>query len=42
VDLELTPSQPPEVEEAIAEVLSNGESPPDPWWQLGIDEALGT
>jgi hypothetical protein len=43
VDVELIPVQAPEVEAAIAGVLtSDGLAPPDPWWQAGIDDALET
>jgi hypothetical protein len=43
VDVELIPSQAPEIEAAIAAVVAAGEPPaPDPWWQAGIDEALET
>jgi hypothetical protein len=42
MDVELRPSQPPEVEAAVAEVLAVGAPEPDPWWQAGLDEALGT
>jgi hypothetical protein len=43
VDVELTPSQEPEVHDAIAAVVTpNRPEVPDPWWQDGIDEALET
>jgi hypothetical protein len=42
MDVELTPAQAPEVEEAIAAVLAPTRATPDPWWQAGIDEALET
>jgi hypothetical protein len=41
VDLETTPVQPPEVVTALALELAAGDPQPDPWWQAGIDEALG-
>jgi hypothetical protein len=41
VDVEVTPSQRPEVEAAIAAVVAvSGPPPPDPWWRAGIDDAL--
>jgi hypothetical protein len=43
VDVELTPAQAPEVEAAIAAVVTSGSpAAPDPWWQAGIDDALET
>jgi hypothetical protein len=43
VDVELIPAQAPEVEAAIAAVVSPGSpAEPDPWWQAGIDDALET
>jgi hypothetical protein len=42
VDVELTPAQPPEVDAAVAEVLARGAPEPDPWWQEGLEDALGT
>ena len=41
MELETTPSQPEEVTRAIAEILADDAAPPDPWWQAGIEEALG-
>jgi hypothetical protein len=41
VEIELTPAQPPEIAEAVAELLDQEPPAPDPWWQAGIDEALG-
>jgi len=41
VELELTPAQPPEVEAAVADALAEGLAGPDPWWQAGLEEALG-
>jgi len=40
-ELDLTPEQPPEIAAAIAAAIGNGAVGPDPWWQAGIDEALG-
>ena len=42
MELELTPPQPPAVEQAVVELLDETPPAPDPWWQAGIDEALGT
>jgi hypothetical protein len=41
VDVELEPDQPDPVSRAISAALAGGEAEPDPWWQAGIDEALG-
>jgi hypothetical protein len=41
MDVELDPEQPEPVERAIAEALGRGDGKPDPWWQAGVDEALG-
>jgi hypothetical protein len=41
VDVELDPSQPQPVAEAVGELLQ-APAAPDPWWQAGIDEALDT
>jgi hypothetical protein len=41
VDVELTPEQPPEVEEAVAQALDTAAAP-DPWWEAGIRDALET
>jgi hypothetical protein len=40
MDVELEPQQPPVVAKAIAQLLTESEQAPDPWWQAGIDEAL--
>jgi hypothetical protein len=40
VDVELDPPQPDAVTHAIADTLTSCEEP-DPWWQAGIDAALG-
>ena len=42
MDVELTPEQPREVEEAVAALLAQGLSGPDPWWEAGNQEALET
>jgi hypothetical protein len=43
MDVELTPAQAPEVEAVVAAVVTGaGPEPADPWWQAGIEEALGT
>jgi hypothetical protein len=48
VDVELTPEQPPEVDEAVARLLeqvpaAEAQRPqaPDPWWRAGLADALG-
>lgn len=41
-ELELTPAQPEAVARAVASLLPPHESPVDPWWQAGLDEALDT
>jgi hypothetical protein len=40
VDVELEPEQPEEVARAVAELLAESRSAPDPWWQAGIQEAI--
>jgi len=40
VSSETNPSQPEEVDEAIADVLARDDPGPDPWWQAGIEESL--
>jgi hypothetical protein len=42
VDVELDPPQPSEIVDAIAEALQEPRDAADPWWQAGIDEALGS
>jgi hypothetical protein len=41
LEIELTPAQPPAVEVAVSDALSEGAPEPDPWWQAGLEEALG-
>jgi len=41
VELELTPEQPPAVEQAVAAALEEA-ARPDPWWEAGIRDALET
>ena len=41
MDVRIDPEQPEIVAAAIAELLAQGPSAPDPWWRAGIDEALG-
>jgi hypothetical protein len=40
MELQLDPTQPPEVIRAVGELLVSGDAKPDPWWQAGIDESL--
>jgi hypothetical protein len=44
MELELVPAQPPQIAEAVTDLLAEAEPAdqrqPDPWWQAGIDEAL--
>ena len=40
MELELEPSQPPEVIRVVGELLAARTAQPDPWWQAGIDESL--
>jgi hypothetical protein len=40
MELELEPSQPPEVLRVVSELLAARTAQPDPWWQTGIDESL--
>ena len=40
VDVELDPEQPDEIVDAIADLLDE-HAEPDPWWQAGLDDALG-
>jgi hypothetical protein len=42
VELELTPEQPPEVEQAVAEALDAAAATPDPWWEAGNQDAVET
>jgi hypothetical protein len=39
---ELDPPQPEPVARAVAEVLAEAGQRPDPWWEAGIEESLGT
>jgi hypothetical protein len=39
--VELEPEQPEAVVRAVEELLERDEPAPDPWWQAGIDDALG-
>jgi hypothetical protein len=41
VELELDPPQPPAVAAAVAALLAEDGGQPDPWWQAGVDAALG-
>ena len=41
VDVEANPPQPDQVTAAIGAVLTEAATGTDPWWQAGIDEALG-
>jgi hypothetical protein len=42
VDLELTPPQPPAIEQALAAALAEATPEPDPWWEAGLEDALST
>ena len=42
VEVELTPPQPPGIEQAVAVVLEGGPPAPDPWWEAGNRDALET
>ena len=42
MELDLTPEQPAPVVAAIGELLATPAPEPDPWWQAGLDEALGS
>jgi hypothetical protein len=42
MDFELDPAQPPEVVRALRELLASRVGEPDPWWQAGLDESLGS
>ena len=41
VDVEASQSQPDEVTRVLGEALAVELAPPDPWWQAGIEDALG-
>jgi hypothetical protein len=41
VDVELDPGQPEPVTRAIQELLRSDQREPDPWWEAGVNEALG-
>ena len=41
VDVETIPPQPDEVARKIAEALVDERPGLDPWWQAGVEEALG-
>ncbi|MGZ4335160.1 MAG: hypothetical protein ACXVRJ_12950 [Gaiellaceae bacterium] len=41
MDVEMTPPQHDDVARAIAALVAEEPPAPDPWWQAGIDEALG-
>jgi len=40
-EVETSPPQPDEVVRTIVAALAEVAREPDPWWQAGIDEALG-
>jgi hypothetical protein len=42
VDVELIPEPPTPVAEAIEELVAPTPPEADPWWQAGLQEALGT
>jgi hypothetical protein len=41
VTTETTPPQPDDVVRAIEAAVAAPDPEPDPWWQAGIEEALG-
>jgi hypothetical protein len=41
MELEVTPPQPDEVTRELAAALARDRQQPDPWWQAGIEDALG-
>jgi hypothetical protein len=41
VDVETSPPQPDAVTHELAAALAEERPAPDPWWQAGIEEALG-
>ena len=41
VEVETTPSEPPEVTAALVSALAEDAREPDPWWRAGVAEALG-
>lgn len=41
MDVELDPPQPDPVAEVVAQALAGAPDAPDPWWQAGIEDALG-
>jgi hypothetical protein len=38
--LELVPTQPDEVERAVAKLLADDSDDVDPWWRAGLEDAL--
>jgi len=42
VEVELTPPQPPEVEAAVAGLVTEDGGAPDPWWSAGLEDSLNT
>jgi len=40
MDVELEPRQPDEIVRAVKQLLLRDEVQPDPWWRVGIEEAL--
>jgi hypothetical protein len=41
VELELDPPQPAEVAAAVAALAAPAPPGPDPWWEAGLEDALG-
>lgn len=39
--VELEPEQPEPVVDAVQELLRDDGQEPDPWWQAGMNDALG-
>lgn len=41
VEIDLDPAQPEAVVRAVSELVAPSGPAADPWWQAGVDEALG-
>ena len=40
MEIELEPTQPPEVARAVSELLATQAPGADPWWAAGLEESL--